>query len=67
MLNARQNRLRNPLLAGSSGQRLVITLCPVSAAKVSGWMNFCAAIGHDYANFKSLLLQARAPLPPAAL
>ena len=38
-------------------QRLVRTLWPVSAAKVSGWTNLHGGRGHDDVHFKGLALQ----------
>jgi hypothetical protein len=35
----------------------VITLWPVSAAKVSGWMNLLRRLGHHHVDFKGLALQ----------
>ena len=40
-----------------SSHRLVMTLWPVSAAKVSGWTNL-QPLGHDHVDFKGLPLQS---------
>ena len=49
--------LAAPSPAPASSHRLVMTLWPVSAAKVSGWTNLRGRLGHHHVHFERLALQ----------